>query len=171
MTPLKIGACLRATEITTCRDWLFEADRDIELQDFMTHAALTIEYDDRIAAAKGALAGHRGRVGIHGPYEGLDIDNKDAEKRIGDFGAPGSLAAAVFMRDAFHSRSPSRRGPESPGWQAAGRPDRDGTSRRLLDRPPLVYRGNPILGLSPPAWPALGAIETGHDERILQAPA
>ncbi|MDP5085227.1 MAG: sugar phosphate isomerase/epimerase [Yoonia sp.] len=90
MTPLKIGACVRATEITTCRDWLFEADRDIELQDFMTHAALTTEYDDRIAAAKGALAGHRGRVGIHGPYEGLDIDNKDAELR--------PLITARFLR-------------------------------------------------------------------------
>ncbi|MEM9426085.1 MAG: sugar phosphate isomerase/epimerase family protein [Pseudomonadota bacterium] len=81
MTPLKIGACLKADEITGYRDWLFEANRDIELQDFMTHCALTTELEDRVAAAKGALAGHSGRVGIHGPYEGLDVDNKDAELR------------------------------------------------------------------------------------------
>lgn len=81
MIPLKIGACLQADEIAAYRDWLFEADRDIELQDFMTHEALSTELDDRIAAAKSALSGHAGRVGIHGPYEGLDIDNKDAELR------------------------------------------------------------------------------------------
>lgn len=81
MKPLKIGACLKTSEIAQHRDWLFEAARDIELQDFMTHAALTSEFEDRIAAAKTALDGHNGRVGIHGPYEGLDIDNKDAELR------------------------------------------------------------------------------------------
>ena len=90
MTPLKIGACLRASEIATHRDWLFDAERDIELQDFMTHAALGAERAERIAAANAALAGHRGRVSIHGPYEGLDIDNKDAELR--------PLITARFLR-------------------------------------------------------------------------
>lgn len=81
MTPLKIGACLKAQEIADHRDWLFEADRDIELQEFGSHAALTTEFEDRIAAAKAALDGHQGRLGIHGPYEGLDMDNKDPEVR------------------------------------------------------------------------------------------
>jgi len=79
--PLKVGACLSSDEISDHRDWLFGADRDIELQDFMTQQALTVELEDRIAAAKQALAGHKGRVGIHGPFEGLDIDNKDADLR------------------------------------------------------------------------------------------
>lgn len=90
MTPLKIGACLRSAEIARHRDWLFDAERDIELQDFMTHAALGAERADRVAAARTALAGHRGRIGIHGPYEGLDIDNKDAELR--------PLITARFLR-------------------------------------------------------------------------
>lgn len=79
MTALKIGACLKAAEIADHRDWLFDASRDIEIQDFMSHAALTTEFEDRIATVKAALDGHSGRVGIHGPFEGLDIDNKDAE--------------------------------------------------------------------------------------------
>jgi sugar phosphate isomerase/epimerase len=81
MPPLKIGACLRHSEISEHRDWLFEAGRDIELQDFMSHAALTQDRQELIAAAKSALKGHDGRRGIHGPFEGLDIDNKDTELR------------------------------------------------------------------------------------------
>ena len=30
MTPLKIGACLTASEISDHRDWLFDDERDIE---------------------------------------------------------------------------------------------------------------------------------------------
>ncbi|MDO6591482.1 sugar phosphate isomerase/epimerase [Loktanella sp. D2R18] len=81
MTPLKIGACLKANEIADHRDWLFEADRDIEIQDFGSYAALTTEFEDRIAATKSALSGHKGRLGMHGPFEGLDMDNKDPELR------------------------------------------------------------------------------------------
>lgn len=81
MTPLKIGACLRASQIPDHREWLFDADRDVELQDFMTLDALTKDRDDLISAARHMLDGHQGRVGIHGPFEGLDIDNKDAELR------------------------------------------------------------------------------------------
>lgn len=79
MSPLKIGACLTASEIPQHRDWLFDSDRDIELQDFTRPEALTTEFDDGIAACKAALEGHKGRVGIHGPFWGLDLDNKDPE--------------------------------------------------------------------------------------------
>ena len=79
MTPLKIGACLAAAEIATYRDWLFDADRDIELQDFFEPVALLSELEDRVAAAKAALDGHRGRVGIHAPFMGLPIDGPDPE--------------------------------------------------------------------------------------------
>ncbi|MEL6840798.1 MAG: sugar phosphate isomerase/epimerase family protein [Pseudomonadota bacterium] len=81
MPPLKIGACLTAAEIADHQDWLYDADRDIELQDFGSQRGLTIEFEDRVAAAKAALDGHQGRLGIHGPYEGLDMDNKDPEVR------------------------------------------------------------------------------------------
>lgn len=81
MPSLKIGACLRHSEISTHRDWLFDADRDIELQDFMSHAAVIRDSQELISAAKSALKGHKGRLGIHGPFEGLDIDNKDEELR------------------------------------------------------------------------------------------
>lgn len=79
MSPLKVGACLLIPHVAAHRDWLFDAERDIELQDFLSHSALTTDRAALIQAARDALRGHRGRVGIHGPFEGLDIDNKDAE--------------------------------------------------------------------------------------------
>lgn len=81
MTPLKIGACLAPHEIEDHRNWLFDSDRDIELQGFSLHKDLTTEFEDRISSARKALAGFQGRLGIHGPYEGLDMDNKDCEVR------------------------------------------------------------------------------------------
>ncbi|WP_299865791.1 sugar phosphate isomerase/epimerase [uncultured Roseobacter sp.] len=81
MTPLKIGACLAPHEIADHRAWLFDADRDLELQGFSTHKDLTDEFEDRIAATHAVLEGFKGRLGIHGPYEGLDMDNKDPELR------------------------------------------------------------------------------------------
>lgn len=81
MTPLKIGACLEPHEIADHHGWLFDAERNIELQGFSTFKDLTTEFEDRIAAAKAALQGFSGRLGMHGPYEGLDMGNKDPEVR------------------------------------------------------------------------------------------
>lgn len=81
MTPLKIGACLTHSEIADHRDWLFDAERDLELQGFNSHTSLTTEFEDRIAATIAALDGFKGRRGMHGPFEGLDMDNKDPELR------------------------------------------------------------------------------------------
>lgn len=77
--PLKIGACLTSDEIADHKKWLFDADRDIELQDFMSFTALTTELEERVSKAKSVLDGYQGRLGLHGPFEGLDINNKDAE--------------------------------------------------------------------------------------------
>lgn len=90
MTPLKIGACVFIDEIADHRDWLFDAERDIEIQDFWRAGVLLGDWQERAAAARAALDGHRGRVGIHGPFEGLDIDNKDPELR--------PLITARFLR-------------------------------------------------------------------------
>lgn len=81
MSPIKIGACLRTVEIPQHKDWLFDTARDLELQDFMSHTALTLDLDLLVDAAKSALDGFEGRLGIHGPFEGLDLDNKDPELR------------------------------------------------------------------------------------------
>lgn len=79
MTPVTIGACLRTSVIQDHRDWLFDAPRDVELQDFSSYAQLTGDWRAVAQEARRQLDGHTGRLGIHGPFEGLDIDNKDPE--------------------------------------------------------------------------------------------
>ena len=76
MAPLKIGACMAISEIATYRDWIFDAERDLEIQDYIWAEALTPE---TTAQAKAALAGFKGRLGVHGPFIGLDMANEDAE--------------------------------------------------------------------------------------------
>lgn len=77
--PLKIGAALGFRDIAAHRDWLFDGARDIELTDLMSHAALTGNWRETVAEARIALDGHAGRLGIHGPFRGLDIDTPDPE--------------------------------------------------------------------------------------------
>ena len=81
MTPLKIGACLRIDEIADHRAWLFDDARDLEIQNFMKPEILLGDWRTLADQAKSELDGFDGRLGIHGPFEGLDIDNKDAELR------------------------------------------------------------------------------------------
>jgi sugar phosphate isomerase/epimerase len=130
MTPLKIGACLTPSEIKDHRDWLFGADRDLELQGFSRHVDLTTEFEDRIADAKAALDGFTGRIGIHGPYEGLDMDNKDPELR--------PLITARFLKaleaaDQVGARQMVLHSPYAR-WYAANRLNKPGYDADKLGR-------------------------------------
>lgn len=77
MTPLKIGAALTLDRLSDHRDWLFEADRDLEVQDFAYTGAFANGWRETVDRARAALDGFKGRVGIHGPFWGLDIANPD----------------------------------------------------------------------------------------------
>ena len=75
--PLTIGAALPVNWLQHYRDWIFEKDRDVELQSF--HMADVLDGDWRTLAdeAKQVLDGHNGRLGIHGPFWGFTIDSMD----------------------------------------------------------------------------------------------
>ncbi len=79
MTPLKIGAALMTDYVATHRDWIFDDNRDLEIQDFCLPHVVNGGWDDAVAAAKTAIDGFQGRLGIHGPFFGLDIANPDAD--------------------------------------------------------------------------------------------
>jgi len=80
-TPPVIGACLPVEALAEHRDWLFEMDRDLELQTF--HLAETLDGDWQSLAdeAKRVLDGFQGRLGIHGPFWGFTVDSLDPEIR------------------------------------------------------------------------------------------
>lgn len=87
MTNLKsekpiIGAALTIDTLKAHRDWIFEKDRDLELQDFCFADILNGDWSDLVSEYKTVLDGYHGRMGIHGPFWGLDIANEDPEIRM-----------------------------------------------------------------------------------------
>ncbi len=79
MLPLKIGAALRTADIPTYRDWLFDGDRDLEVQDFYNTELLLGDWRSRVSQIKTLLDGFNGRFGIHGPFWYLPLDCDDPE--------------------------------------------------------------------------------------------
>lgn len=80
MTPPAIGAAVMTRDIPDLRDWLFERDRDLELQDFILPPVLD-DWRGTVAAARRELAGWKGRLNIHGPFFDLHLDALDPEAR------------------------------------------------------------------------------------------
>lgn len=75
-----IGAQLSVLDLDRHRDWLFERDRDLELPEFSMVDILRAP-EPFVAMAKEKLDGWDGRLGIHGPFSGFELDVKDREIR------------------------------------------------------------------------------------------
>lgn len=81
MTELPIiGAQLTVLDLDSHRDWLFEKNRDLELPEFCM-ADILRDPGMFIDLAKQKLDGWHGRLGIHGPFAGFELDVKDREIR------------------------------------------------------------------------------------------
>ena len=82
MTSLPIvGAALDRASLKTHRDWLLEAPRDLELQHFVDAEILDGDWSGLASEVVGLLDGHKGRLGIHGPFWGFTIASYDPEVR------------------------------------------------------------------------------------------
>ena len=81
MTLPVLGAALPIGELKRHRDWLAEADRPLELQDFLFPQVLDADWRSLVALARGALEGWRGPLGIHGPFFDLVLEARDPEAR------------------------------------------------------------------------------------------
>ncbi len=79
--PIRLGVALTLPSIAPLRDWIFDHDRAVEMQDFVGPDVFLQDPGDLIGALNAALDGHRGPRGIHGPFFGLDLSNPDAEIR------------------------------------------------------------------------------------------
>lgn len=76
-----LGAALSLDMVERHRDWLFERQRDLELQEFFEASVLDGDWRDRAARTRRVLDGYTGRLGIHGPFWGFTIDSEDPEVR------------------------------------------------------------------------------------------
>jgi len=76
-----IGAAIPIAMLATFRPWLLEKDRDLELQDFYTADVLEADWRPQVEAARRALDGWSGRLGIHGPFRSLCLYSSDPEIR------------------------------------------------------------------------------------------
>lgn len=82
MTPPVIGAALMVKDLPSYRDWLFEKDRDLEIQDFFRPDLMASGDVAPVAEeARKMLDGFAGRIGIHGPFWGLPLNAADPEVR------------------------------------------------------------------------------------------
>ncbi len=79
--PLKLGAAMPIEALPRFRDWLLSEQRDLELQDPTELEALDGDWAPRLRQARAALTGFRGRLGIHGPFEGLPILTREPRIR------------------------------------------------------------------------------------------
>lgn len=72
-----IGASLPVSQLEAHRDWLIEGQRDVEIQDPFRPEVLDGDWRATAQQAKRLLAGHTGRLGIHGPFDGLHVMSFD----------------------------------------------------------------------------------------------
>ncbi len=72
-----LGAALKYDHVNALKDWIFEKNRTLELQDFCSVDVVDDEQDDLITAYKTLLEGYEGDFGIHGPFFSLNIAATD----------------------------------------------------------------------------------------------
>lgn len=76
-----LGAALQVDELQRMHNWVMERQRDLELQDFVTAEVLEGDWRAIVERYRPLLDGHTGRIGIHGPFWGLDIATMDRDVR------------------------------------------------------------------------------------------
>lgn len=91
-----LGAAMPVDQLEAHAEWLSEhGGRDLEIQDAYKSEVIDGDWKPIIQKAKNALEGHPGRVGIHGPFDGLHIGSWDAPVR--EFVAARYLRALEFL--------------------------------------------------------------------------
>ncbi|MEX3011831.1 sugar phosphate isomerase/epimerase family protein [Hoeflea sp. TYP-13] len=74
-----IGAALNIMNVKLLKPWLFEKNRDVEIQDFVYPSVMDGDWQGIVSLYEQHFAGFEGRIGIHGPFFGLDLAATDPE--------------------------------------------------------------------------------------------
>jgi sugar phosphate isomerase/epimerase len=75
--PPLVGAALPIALLAEHRDWLIEGQRDLEIQDPCVPQVLDGDWGALARRARDLLDGYRGRLGVHGPFMGLNLIGYD----------------------------------------------------------------------------------------------
>ena len=146
-----IGAQLSVLDLDRHRDWLFEKDRDLELPEFCM-ADILRNPGPFIDMAKAKLAGWHGRLGIHGPFAGFELDVKDRDIRAV---VQTRLDQALDVAERLEARQMVIHSPYDP-WDAHN-----------LDNGPKD-RAKSISAILDTLAPALKRAEAGGVEMVLE---
>jgi sugar phosphate isomerase/epimerase len=76
-----LGVALPLAGLRQHHDWILEKQRDLEIQDFFLAETLNGDWKSVADNIRNELAGYTGRLGLHGPFWGFDIDTKDPDVR------------------------------------------------------------------------------------------
>ena len=76
-----VGAAVMIDDLERLHNWVLESARDLEIQDFCHAEVLNGDWKILADRYKPLLDGHGGRMGIHGPFWGLDIASQDPDIR------------------------------------------------------------------------------------------
>jgi sugar phosphate isomerase/epimerase len=76
-----LGVAVSVAELEAHLALVREAERDVELQDFINPAVLGDDARDLIARVRTLLGRHEGRLGIHGPFVGFSLGAGDPQVR------------------------------------------------------------------------------------------
>ena len=79
--PLTIGANLKIVDLPDHIDWLIESRRDLELFDASDGSVLDNDWQGLASHVCTLLDGYQGRLGIHGPWDGLPLLCRDLRVR------------------------------------------------------------------------------------------
>jgi sugar phosphate isomerase/epimerase len=79
--PFVAGAALPVSRLAEYLDWLEDGERDLEIQDAFRPDVLDGDWLSLARQARALLANYPGRVGIHGPFDGLPMVTIDPKIR------------------------------------------------------------------------------------------
>ncbi|HEV8633883.1 MAG TPA: sugar phosphate isomerase/epimerase family protein [Chloroflexota bacterium] len=76
-----VGASMPADRLPHHREWLLAEQRDLELQDAVGPEVLDGDWRPLVRRVREQLEGYTGRLGIHGPFDGLALMSRDPRVR------------------------------------------------------------------------------------------
>jgi len=76
-----VGVAAMSDKLGELADWLIEGGRDLEIQDAFLPKVLDGDWRARVRLVRDTLGAYPGRIGIHGPFDGLIVLTRDPKVR------------------------------------------------------------------------------------------